>query len=156
MASAAVNEARRAQDFSLSWLLEALVQARALTAAQASEIGVKEPQARARVLKSAGGERYQVSPIEIVAAFQIPTGARAGEVLDQDRVSELAAKAAGIGYRKIDPLKLDMNLAAKVVSKPYAQKHCILALDGGTPGQPLVVAVANPFDRELFENLQRL
>jgi general secretion pathway protein E len=78
-------------------------------------------------------------------------------VLDQDRITELAARAAGIAYRKIDQLKLDMNLAAKTVSKPYAQKHCILALEGATgPGVPLVVAVANPFDRELFENLERL
>ncbi len=113
--------------------------------------------ARAWVLKSANSERYVVSPIEIVAAFQIPVGTRAGEVLDQDRLCEVAAKAAGLTYRKIDQLKLDMNLAAKMVSKPYAQKHCILALEGGNgPGVPLVVAVANPFDHELFENLARL
>ncbi len=157
MAAAVGQENRRAQDFSLGWLLESLVAAKALTLAQASEINGKEVQARARVVKSAANERYTVSPVEIVAAFQIPAGTRPGEVLDQDRVSEFAAQAAGVTYRKIDPLKLDMNLAAKMVSKPFAQKHCILALEGGTgPGVPLVVAVANPFDHELFENLARL
>ncbi len=144
-----------ARDFSLAWLLEALGAARALTAEHAREISAKEPQARMRVIKQAGEERYQVSPVEIVAAFQLPFGQRAGETLDQDRISEFAARAAGIGYRKIDPLKLDMNLAAKTVSRPYAQKHCILALEGGVPA-PLTVAVANPFDTELFENLRRL
>ena len=157
MATAVAHDGRRAQDFSLAWLLEVLVQAGSLSPSQASDISAKEPQARARVLKSANSDRYVVSPIEIVAAFQIPTGTRAGEVLDQDRLCEVAATAAGVAYRKIDQLKLDMNLAAKMVSKPYAQKHCILALDGGTlPGVPLVVAVANPFDHELFENLARL
>ncbi|MDP2273177.1 MAG: GspE/PulE family protein [Archangium sp.] len=157
MATAVVQERRRAQDFTLTWLLDALVTAGSLSKTQASDIAAKQAQASARVLKSMGAERYVVSPIEIVAAFQIPVGTRAGEVLDQDRVCEVAAKAAGVTYRKIDPLKLDMNLAAKMVSKPYAQKHCILALDGGTgPGVPLVVAVANPFDHELFENLARL
>ncbi len=148
-------ERRRAQDFTLTWLLDALVSAGSITKAQASELTAKEVQAKARVIKQSGIEKYAVSPIEIVAAFQIPVGTK-GELLDQDRVSEVAAKAAGVGYRKIDQLKLDMNLAAKMVSKPYAQKHCILALEGGTPGIPLTVAVANPFDHELFENLARL
>ncbi len=155
--SAVGQERRRAQDFTLAWLLEALVAAGSLSKTQASDIAARQAQAIARVLKTMGAERYVVSPIEIVSAFQIPVGTRAGEVLDQDRVCEVAAKAAGVTYRKIDPLKLDMNLAAKMVSKPYAQKHCILALDGGSgPGVPLVVAVANPFDHELFENLARL
>ena len=157
VASAVAQERRRAQDFTLTWLLDVLVAAGSLTQTQAADIAAKQAQASARVLKTMGAERYVVSPIEIVAAFQIPVGTRAGEVLDQDRVCEVAAKAAGVTYRKIDPLKLDMNLAAKMVSKPYAQKHCILALDGGTgPGVPLEVAVANPFDHELFENLARL
>jgi general secretion pathway protein E len=154
----APQDRRRAQDFTLGWLLEVLVSAGALTPSQASDISAKELQAKARVMKNSGAEKYVVSPVEIVAAFQIPAvGGRAGELLDQDRVCEVAAKAGGVGYRKIDQLKLDMNLAAKMVSKPYAQKHCILALEGGTgPGVPLVVAVANPFDHELFENLARL
>ncbi len=153
----AAGEGRRAADFSLPWLLEVLVEAQLLTRQQASDIKAREPQARARLIKVAGGEKVQISPVEIVAAFQVPWTGRAGELLDQDRITEAAAKAAGVPYRKIDPLKLDMNLAAKTVSKPYAQKHCILALEGGTgPGVPLVVAVANPFEPELFENLQRL
>ncbi len=150
------SESRRAQDFSLNWLLDALVEARALARPQAQEIGAKEAQARARVIKQSGEERYQVSPIELVAAFQVPFGTRPGELLDQDRISEIAARAAGVAYRKIDPLKLDMNVSARTVSKPWAQKHCVLPLEGGTAGAPLVVAVANPFDHELFENLQRL
>ncbi|MGV3621383.1 MAG: GspE/PulE family protein [Archangium sp.] len=149
-------EPRRGEDFTLTWLLDALVAASALTRQQAQELATKEGQARARIVKAAGDERYAVSPVEIVAAFQVPFGSRAGEVLDQDRVTEIAARAAGVGYRKIDALKLDMNLSARTVSRPYAQKHCILPLEGGTGGTPMTVAVANPFDRELFENLKRL
>ncbi len=148
-------ENRRAHDFSLAWLLEVLQSANALTRQHAQEITARETQAKARIVKASGEEKYHVSPVEIVAAFQVPFGGRQGEVLDQDRISEIAARAAGIGYRKIDPLKLDMNLAAKTVSRPYAHKHSILALEGG--GQaPLTVAVANPFDTELFEGLRRL
>jgi general secretion pathway protein E len=149
---------RHAQDFSLPWLLGVLVSEGALTDEQVVDITNREAQARTRVQQKAGaGERYVVSPVEVVAGFQLPRPDRPGDVLDQDRITELAARAAGVPYRKIDPLKLDMNLAAKTVSRPYAAKHSILALEGGgTTGLPLVVAVANPFDRELFEGLERL
>jgi general secretion pathway protein E len=150
-------ERRRAQDFTLAWLLDVLVQEKLLVKSQAIDIAAKEAQAKARIIKQQGDPNYVPSPVEIVAAFQVPVQGRPGEFLDQDRVTEAAARAAGVGYRKIDPLKLDMNLAARTVSRPFAQKHCILALEGGGgPNSPLTVAVANPFDHELFDHLFRL
>ncbi len=149
-------EERQARDFTLSFVLDALVASKLLTPLQSSDIATKQLQARARVIKQSGQEKYLPSPIELVAAFQVPLSQRPGELVDQDRISEAVARAAGLGYRKIDALKLDMHLASKTVSKPFAQKHCILPLEGGGPTAPLVVAVANPFDQELFENLERL
>ncbi len=139
--------ARMPQDFSLDFVLQALVSARELTVDQASEILSQETQARARVVKLSGREKYEVSPIEIVAAFVMPK-------LDQDRVSELVAKVSGVGYRKIDPLKLDLGAVTRIISRPYAQKNVILPL--GIEAGALVVAVANPFAPELFSDLQRL
>src|SRR5215469_9337835 len=155
MTQAAV--ARTSADFTLSFVLNALVQAKILTPSQAQDVRTKEHAARARVLKQVGADkdeaRYTVSPIEVVAAFQVPLAG--GRTLDQDKVSEVVAAAAGVGYKKIDPLKLDMALATRTVSKPYAQKHVLLPLERTEAGT-LVVAVANPFDRELLENLHRL
>ena len=155
MTQAAV--ARTSADFTLSFVLNALVAAKLLTPSQAQDVRTKEMAARARVLKHLGADkdeaRYTVSPIEVVAAFQVPMPG--GRTLDQDRISEVVAAAAGVGYRKIDPLKLDMALATRTVSKPYAQKHVLLPLERTEAGA-LLVAVANPFDRELLENLHRL
>jgi general secretion pathway protein E len=155
MTQAAV--ARTSADFTLSFVLNALVQAKLLTPSQAQDVRTKEQAARARVLKQVGADkdeaRYTVSPVEVVAAFQVPLAG--GRALDQDKVSEVVAAAAGVGYKKIDPLKLDMALATRTVSKPYAQKHVLLPLERTEAGA-LVVAVANPFDRELLENLHRL
>ncbi|WP_217441818.1 MULTISPECIES: GspE/PulE family protein [unclassified Myxococcus] len=152
--------ARSRDDFTTLFVLEALVGQGLLTAQQAQEILAKEGAARARVLKAqtaASGKeaaRYDVSPVEVVAAFQVPLASGRG-VLDEDRVTEAAARAAGIAYRKIDPLKLDMTLATRTVSRPYAQKHVLLPLERTAQGR-LLVAVANPFDRELFESFHRL
>ncbi len=152
----AANRGR--SDFTTQFVLEALVAQGLLTPKQAQEVLTRETAARARVLKAKGGgkeaARYDVSPVEIIAAFQIPLPENRG-LLDEDRVTEAAARASGIEYWKIDPLKLDMALATRTVSRPFAQKHCLLPLERTAQGR-LVVAVANPFDRELFENLQRL
>lgn len=145
---------RQAADFNLSWLLEVLKADSLLTPSQARDIAAKESPARARVVKQAGDARYQASPVEIVAAFQVPFARRAGELLDQDRITEVAAAAAGVPYQKIDQLKLDMDVAARSISRPFAHKHCILPLAGDMGS--LTVAVANPFDNELFDSLKRL
>ncbi|WNG38569.1 type II/IV secretion system protein [Archangium violaceum] len=150
---------RSKTDFSLSFVLEALVSQRVLTAEQGQNILTREQAARARVLKNQGitgkdAARYEVSPVEIVAAFQVPLADGRG-VLDEDRVTEIAARAAGIPYKKVDPLKLDMALATRTVSRPFAQKHVLLPLERGQDGR-LLVAVANPFDKELFESIHVL
>ena len=150
------DSSRRAHDFSLKFVLDALVEAKLLTKSQAGDVLQREAQARKRVTKAAGDEKYDVSPIEIIALFQVPLPGRPGELLDQDRITEVAAAAAKVPYKKIDALRLDMNLAARTISKPFAIRHCLLPLEGGGAGAPLIVAVANPFDRALFENLERL
>ncbi|MBN1209620.1 MAG: Flp pilus assembly complex ATPase component TadA [Myxococcaceae bacterium] len=160
MAAPVSTASRSLADFNTPFVLEALVAQGLLTPQQAQEILAREPAARARVLKARaqGGSkeaaRYDVSPVEIIAAFQIQLTEGRG-LLDEDRVTEAAARAAGMTYRKIDPLKLDMALATRTVSRPFAQKHALLPLERTAQGR-LVVAVANPFDRELFENLYRL
>jgi general secretion pathway protein E len=161
MASSAPAPAvqRTAADFTTAFVVEALVADGLLTPEQAQDMLAKEGAARARVLKSVGGgtneARYDVSPIEVVAAFQVPLPQGRVGVLDQDHATQAAARASGIQYRKIDPLKLEMAVATRTVSRPFAQKHVLLPLEKAPSGR-LVVAVANPFDRELFENLRRL
>ena len=155
----AAASSRSKTDFSLPFVLDALVTQRVLTADQAQNILTREPAARARVLKNQGvtgkdAARYEVSPVEIVAAFQVPLADGRGS-LDEDRVTEIAARAAGIVYKKVDPLKIDMALATRTVSRPFAQKNVLLPLERVQDGR-LVVAVANPFDQELFESIHVL
>jgi general secretion pathway protein E len=147
-------------EFTTGFVVNALVAAGVLTTEQGKDVLTKEGAARARILKSQSvtgkdSVRYEISPIEIVAVFQIPLATPVGAVLDQDRICEVVGRATGVPYRKIDPLKLDMALATRLVSKPFAEKHHILPLER-SPNGKLIVALANPFDRELVENLHRL
>src|SRR5258707_13312571 len=127
MATAASSTAiqRTGADFTTGFVLEALVRDGLLTAEQGKEVLAKEPAARARVLKSIGAEasRYDVSPIEIVAAFQIPLPNGRGGTLDQDHISSAGGRAAKIHYLKIDALNLDIAVATRTLSQPDARKH---------------------------------
>ncbi len=147
---------RRAGDFTLEWVLAVLVEKHAIAPSQAADVKAQESIAKSRIAKQSGDEKYRPTPIEVVALFQIPLGDHPEAILDQDRIVELVAESAGIRPHKIDPLKLDMNVAVRTVSRPFAVKHCVLPIDCGNVGQPLVVAVANPFDTELFDSLARL
>jgi general secretion pathway protein E len=145
---------RSKSTFDLAFVLTALERAALLSPTQCSEIVAREAALRLRLIKERGGSRpYEVSPVETVAAFAPPALGKPGVTLDEDLVSEAVALDAGIGYRKIDPLKLDMQLITKTLSRPYAERHAALpleVLDGR-----LIVAVANPFDAELLELLRQ-
>ena len=147
---------RQKADFSLAYVVKALHQCRAITLEQAKELISREPLLHARVLKENGGDeqKYEVSPIELVAAHHIPISDRPGEYLDQDRISTLVAQASGLPYHKIDPLRLDMPLITRVLSRPFAIRHSLLPLS--VQGDVLNLAVANPFDHELFAEVSRL
>ncbi len=150
--------ARTSADFTLSFVLNALVQAKLLNPSQAQDVRSKEMAARARVLKQVGADkdeaRYTVSPIEVVAAFQVPLPG--GRVLDQDRISEVVAAAAG--HRLQEDRPAEAGHGARHADRVQALRaEARAAARSSTPRRgALVVAVANPFDRELLENLHRL
>jgi general secretion pathway protein E len=153
------NAASRSRaDFNTAFVLEALVARGLLSQHQAQQVLEREGAARARVIKQQAAAnpeatvRYDVSPVEIISVFQVALAN--GRILDEDLISEAAAWAAGVGYKKIDPLKLDTELPTRLISRPYAQKHVLLPLER-TPEGHLLTAVSNPFDQELFEALQR-
>ncbi len=101
-------------------------------------------------------DTVEISPIEIIASLHLPDARRPGmaDTVDEDKATAAIAKGLEVGYRKIDRLKLDAKLITSTISRPFARKHGVLPLvreDG-----KLAVAVANPFDAELLEQLRAL
>jgi general secretion pathway protein E len=148
-------------DFSLEFVADALARAGLLSDETRRTAFAREAAQRARLLRQSSTRRddrplrrAELSPMELLASFAFPDASRAGEVLDEDKVARAVADVAGVPYRKIDVLKLDAQLITRTLSRPYARRHAVLPLErrNGT----LVVAAANPFDRELFENLRGL
>jgi general secretion pathway protein E len=151
----------RASDFTLEFVADALARVGVLADEHKKTAFARENIQRARLLReqakhNAGRtlRRAELGPIELMASFGFPTAGHETETIDEDKVAAAVAKAVGLKYLKLDPLKLDANLITRTLSRPFARKHAVLPLErrNGT----LVVAAANPFDKELFENLRAI
>ncbi len=130
-----------------------------LSEEQVLEIQIKEGTQRQRLIREAGfrqggRQRYDVYPSEVLASFKLPVQGEKNAVLTEDRIAKVLAEESGLPYLKIDPLKLDMKLIASVLSRPFARRHNVLVI--GLAGNRLTVAISDPFDAELLENLRRI
>ena len=147
-------------DFSTDLVTRLLAEAGLLTEAERRDLLTREPSQRARLAKAdrqGPTGRRELNPAEVVASFELPlVGGRTGEKLDEDRIMEAVARALGYSYWKIDPLKLDMALITRLLSRPFARKHVVLPLRKVAEPPALEVLCGNPFDIELFESLRQL
>jgi general secretion pathway protein E len=155
-----VSRTYRAADFTLDFVADVLARQGILTDEAKRTAFARENVQRARLLRETatrggrGLRRAEISPVEVLASFKFPDARRDAELVDEDKATQAVAEAVGIPYRKIDPLKLDPQLITRTLSRPFARKHAVLPLERRNGA--LVVAAANPFDRELFEALRGL
>jgi general secretion pathway protein E len=156
-----VPPTRRATDYTLDFVADVLARKGLLTADARRTALARENVQRARLAREqthrGGGRalrRGEIGPIEVLASFGFVDQRRDAEKLDEDKVTSAIAEAVGIPYRKLDPLKLDAKLVTRTLSRPFARKHGVLPVE--RRDDVLVVAAANPFDQELFENLRGL
>jgi general secretion pathway protein E len=156
-----VPKSYRASDYTLEFVATLLAKQGLLSEDSKRTAFARENTQRARLLRDtasrSGGRglrRADLSPVELLASFQFPDARRESELVDEDKATAAVAQAVGVPYRKIDPLKLDGQLITRTLSRPFARKHAVLPLE--KKNGVLVVAAANPFDRELFENLRGL
>ena len=145
--------------YSVEWLLDVLERNQIIDAEQRKGVETQQREQRVRVVKAVvgagnlpAGAHYTVSPAELVASFKLAD--RRGGELDDDKLAQIIAAKSQLGYKKIDPLELDMGLITRTLSRPFALRHVVLPLSEGN-GE-LTIAVDNPFDVEVIENLRRI
>ena len=75
-------------------------------------------------------------------------------VLEEDHIYQALAAEWDMVYRKIDPLKLDLNLVTTKIPRSFAMKHLVLPIEvnDGT----LVVATPNPHNMEVIDDIARV
>ena len=96
---------------------------------------------------------YQVSEIELIAAFRFKrTGTDVA--IDEELITKEVSVWLGLPYVHLDPLQLDYKLVTESFGGPFAERHLVIAV-AETP-EALTLAVADPWQRELFENIARV
>ena len=142
----------------------ALVKYGLITKEQALEIFEKkekvqeniEKQKNQRAEKMATGVRI-INPttiVDIITAFKFFRADKPDIELDEDIIFKILAEKWNKPYKKIDPLKLDLNLVTTTIPRSFAMKHLVLPveIENGT----LVVATSNPFNTEVFDDIGRV
>lgn len=145
-----MQDAASPTDLTLDALLQVLEAGGLLSPDHKRDIPGKVPSQLARISKE-HGKKYDVSSAELIASFKILSPQ--GELVDEERIARRIAEVAKLPFVKIDPLKLDADLITQTLPAPFARKFVVLALSKSATH--VAVVVADPYNRELLENLKR-
>lgn len=133
-----------------------LEEAGAIDGAKKQELLAQESTLEARFLRGKYGpqalknpKKYKVAATEMAYEAKIPHPEAPDRIIDEDILAQLLSQAAGLPYKKIDPLELDMGLITRVLPKGFAERHLILPLE--KKGDTLVVAIPDPFDTQALD-----
>jgi len=131
-----------------------------ITSGQTDQILKKKDALEARLKKqknhkqaSGSGSELPVTSIDIIAALNLECAGADSRILDEELIFQTLADEWEIPFKKIDPLKLDLNLVTTTIPRSFAMKHLVLpiAIKDGY----LTVATPNPFNVEVMEDIAR-
>ena len=94
-----------------------------------------------------------VTFIDVIVSLNLGIAGTDSKVLDEETIFQTLAEKWKIPFKKIDPLKLDLNLVTTTIPRSFAMKHLVLpiAIKDGS----LTVATPNPFNIEVMEDIAR-
>jgi general secretion pathway protein E len=94
-----------------------------------------------------------VTIIDIIASLNLKRADYPMRPLDEEVIYYLLAAEWGIPFKKIDPLKLDLNVVTTTIPHSFAMKHLVLPI-AVSDGQ-LTVATPNPFNMVVMDDVAR-
>ena len=141
---------------------EILLKTGKLTPEQAKEIRIKQDHQRMKILKARGETIHrgrvhledEVSAIEVAASMEFEPVDAPGKVLTEDLITQAVALHVGMPFRKIDPLKLNPEIVTQILPRAFARRNGAVPID--RTEDKLTVAVSDPFNLEVVENIERM
>ncbi len=153
----------RPVDLTLDFLCDILEREGVMTAEQRRDASVREDRERSRILRQRGEAARRggaqvstddvVHPAQVLAALGFFVHNDQRFPLTEELAVQALARAVGMTYVHLNPLDIDAKLATQTLSRPFARRHNALVI--GHDDQGVDVAVANPFDVRLVENLRQ-
>ncbi len=142
--------------FSPRLVCETLLEQGLLSREQVRDLMSREKDLRRRLqrMRSEAGGRGEVNFIDVLVPLNLRRADDRFAHLDEDAVYRALARSWNVPFRKIDPLKLDLNVVTSTIPRNFAMKHQVLPIE--VEDQRLTVATPNPFNSEVFEDIQRV
>jgi len=100
---------------------------------------------------SKGRVTNPITIVDIITSMELTRANDPSKTLDEEIIFQALAKEWKIPYRKIDPLKLDLNLVTTTIPHTFARRHLVLPIaikDGW-----LTVATPDPFNVEVMQDI---
>jgi general secretion pathway protein E len=92
-----------------------------------------------------------IHPLVFLAEQKLEDAAHPGTLLTMERLLHWLGEQVQQAVYEIDPLKIDVTAVAEVMSRAFAERHRILAVE--VNDQEVVIASAEPYRRAWEENL---
>jgi general secretion pathway protein E len=98
--------------------------------------------------------RNPVTIIDVIHSLQMGRADDQSKVLDEETIYQALAKSWKLSYKKIDPLKLDLNLVTTTIPHTFARKHLVLPIEINDGW--LTVATPDPFNVEVLNDIAQV
>ena len=95
-----------------------------------------------------------VTIVDIIASMDLKRADDPGKSLDEETIFQVLAKAWKIPYKKVDPLKLDLDLVTNTIPHTFAMKHLVLPI--AVKDGHMTVATPNPFNMEAMGDIAQV
>ena len=95
-----------------------------------------------------------VTIVDVIATLNLRRADNPERALDEDAIYQVLADEWKAPFKKVDPLKLDINLVTGTIPHSFAMKHLVNPIDKGNG--VLTVATPNPFNVAVIEDLARV
>ena len=142
---------RVSREITVSYLGELLRNAGFIDEKQKAEVDKVDAQFRAQV-KSKSRADEESSPFKALASMNLTDASGNNTRIDDFLLARLIAEDAHLPFFKIDPLRLDVEMIEKKISRPFARKNRMVPVavrDG-----KLVVSMVNPFDTVAIDSFR--
>ncbi|OGP56720.1 MAG: type II secretion system protein E [Deltaproteobacteria bacterium RBG_13_49_15] len=111
----------------------------------------KKTDSKNQVFSPGGKGTDFLSIVDVIASLNLERADDPSLKLEESLIYEALAKAWDFPFKKIDPLKLDLNIVTATIPRTFALRHLVLpiAVKDGT----LTVATPNPFNVEALDDI---
>jgi general secretion pathway protein E len=96
----------------------------------------------------------KITPVDVIASMNLDTEKGSEGRLDEETVMRAVADELRVGYKRIDPLELDLEVVTQNIPKSFALTHLVLPVEASS--EVLTVVVYDPFNRQALEDIERV